>query len=121
MTDLRPAYFVVRRLAGREVAEIYWDYMPRESVRFLVYVVRLDQLPGGEALLRAPLDQLFRYYQILKACGKLPPRWQPPPRPQAAPAKPLIGHRESPRDVVQRTRLIDPDDEGAAVEEASDA
>lgn len=121
MSDLRPAYFVVRRLAGREVAEIYWDYMPSESVRFLVYVVRLDQLPGGEALLRAPLDQLHRYYQILKACGKLPPRWEPPPRKQGEPAKLLVGHRKSPRDIVQRTRLIDPDDEGAAEEETRDA
>lgn len=117
----RPAYFVVQRRYGREVPSIYWDELPRDPVRFLVYVVRLDQLPGGEALLRAPLDQLFRYYQILKAVGKLPPRWEPPPRPKGGPAKLLLGHHEkNQRDVVQRTRHIDPDDEGAAVEEASD-
>lgn len=120
MSDLRPAYFVVRRIYGREVPAIYWDELPREPVRFLVYIVRLDQLPGGEALLRAPLPQLWRYYQILKAVGKLPPRWEPPPRPKGKPAKLLVGHRESPRDVVQRTRQVDPDDEGAAVEEATD-
>lgn len=74
----RPAYFVVQRRYGEEVPAIYWDELPRDPVRFLVYIVRLDQLPGGEALLRAPLDQLFRYYQILKAVGKLPPRWEPP-------------------------------------------
>lgn len=104
----RPAYFCVRRLYGREVPEIYWDELPREPLRALVYIVRLDQLPNAEALLRAPLWQLFGVYQRLKAAGTLPPRWEPPPRKKGDPAKTLVGHRESPRDVVQRTRQVNP-------------
>lgn len=82
MSD-RPAYFVVRRLYGRETPEIYWDYLPRESLRALVYVVRLDQLPGAETLVRTPLHRLFSLYKRLKAIGQLPPRWEPPRRGKA--------------------------------------
>jgi hypothetical protein len=110
MTD-RPAYFCVRRLYGREVPEIYWDYLPRTPLRSLIYIVRLDQLPGADTLTRTPLQQLYTIYQRLKALGKLPPRWEPPAPKKGDPAKPLVGHRESPRDIVQRTRHIDPDDE----------
>jgi hypothetical protein len=79
----RPAYFVVQRLYGRDVPAIFWDELPREPLRALVYIVRLDQLPGAAALLRAPLDHLFLLYQRLKRLGKLPPRWEPPKKGKA--------------------------------------
>lgn len=110
MSDLRPAYFCVQRLYGREVPAIFWDELPREPLRALVYVVRLDQLPRADELLRAPIDQLFQFYQRLKSRGQLPPRWEPPPRKEAQKAKILVGHRESPSAVVQRTRMVHPDE-----------
>lgn len=121
MSELRPAYFVVRRTPhGREVPEIFWDELPRSPPRNLVYIVRLDQLPNADVLVSSSLHELFCHYQHLKASGKLPPRWKPPPRPKGEPAKSLVGHRENQRDVVQRTQHIDPGDEGAAVEEVVD-
>lgn len=78
MSELRPAYFVVRRTYhGREVPEIFWDELPRTPLRHLVYIVRLDQLPNAEVLVSSTLNQLFAHYQHLKASGKLPPRWVP--------------------------------------------
>ena len=74
----RAAYFVVSRSMGREVPAIFWDELPREPIRNLIYVVRLDQLPNAADLLRASLGQLFAVYQHLLKRGKLPPRWEPP-------------------------------------------
>lgn len=109
MSDLRPAYFVVRRRYGREVPEIYWDELPREPLRGLVYVVRLDQLPGAASLTGQPTTWLYRLFCQLRRQGKLPPRWVPPPPKQAGKAVIKFGHRESPRDVVQRSRQVYPD------------
>jgi hypothetical protein len=93
---IRPAYFVVQRInGGGEVPAIFWDELPRQPIRNLVYVQRLDLFPNGAALVNAPLSQLFEVYQFLKARGKLPPRWQPPPRKNyTGPAKLKPGHRE---------------------------
>jgi hypothetical protein len=92
----RPAYFVVQRInGGGEVPAIFWDELPGQPIRNLVYVQRLDLFPNGAALVNASLSQLFEVYKFLKARGKLPPRWQPPPRKTAAgPATAKAGHRE---------------------------
>lgn len=100
----RPCYFVV---AGR-VPMLYWDELPREPIRGLEYVVRLDQLPDGDRLAQTPLNQLYGTYRALRRRGTLPPRWEPPPLPKAAQAQLKIGHRESQAEVVRRTRQIDP-------------
>jgi hypothetical protein len=91
---MRPAYFVVvLDFFGRETPAIFWDEPPR-AIRRMVYIVRLDQFPNGERLVKASLPQLFAVYRALKARGKLPPRWQPPPRSTAGPAQRKAGHRE---------------------------
>jgi hypothetical protein len=95
MTTDRPAYFVVTRInGGGEVPAIFWDELPKAPIRNLVYVQRLDLFPNAAALVNAPLSQLFAVYEFLKARGKLPPRWQPPPRPKAASPTRKPGHRE---------------------------
>lgn len=81
--SLRPAYFVIRRLYGRETPEIYWDYLPRESLRAVVYITRLDQLPFAETLIRLPLERLYAMYCDAKVKGKLPPRWEPSKKDQS--------------------------------------
>ena len=91
----RRAYFTVALVNGREVPALWWDELPRAPIRHLRYVVRLDQLPNAEALLRAPLGHLYEVFCVLRRRGKLPPRWEPPPRPAAAPAKVYTGHRET--------------------------
>ncbi len=95
MTD-RAAYFVVAQVMGRSTPAIYWDELRRGGVPHLEYVTRLDALPNGKELLAAPLAQLFAVYQVLKKRGKLPPRWEPPPRKKADAegTKVLHGHRE---------------------------
>ena len=90
----RPAYFVVARRDGREVPAIYWDELPQQPIRNLVYLVRLDVLPNGPALVAAPLADLYAVFCHLRKRGKLPPRWEPPPRPKAEAAKVYQGHRE---------------------------
>jgi hypothetical protein len=76
---MRPAYFIVtRNVLGAEVPAIYWEELPRQPIRHLVYIQRLDLFPNGEDLCRASLGQLFDVYQMLKRRGKLPPRWEPP-------------------------------------------
>ena len=79
MTD-RAAYFVVARRMGQPTPMIFWDELPKAPIRGLEYVVRLDELPNGGALVRASLAQLFAVYQLLKKRGKLPPRWEPKPQ-----------------------------------------
>lgn len=91
---MRAAYFTVALVLGREVPAIWWDELPRAPIRDLVYVVRLDQLPHGEALCAAPLCDLYAVYCHLKKRGKLPPKWEPPPRPKAEAATAKAGHRE---------------------------
>lgn len=93
MTD-RPAYFVVALRLGRPTPMLFWDELPSTPIRGLEYVVRLDTFPNGAELVRASLAQLFAVYQVLKKRGKLPPRWEPPPRPKAEAAKVRTGHRE---------------------------
>jgi hypothetical protein len=93
VTD-RALFFVVSRLHGRPTPALYWDELPRAGVRNLDYIVRLDQLPNGPQLVAQSLAQLFAVYQHLKRRGKLPPRWEPPPRPKARPATRKPGHRE---------------------------
>jgi hypothetical protein len=74
---MRPAYFVVAlNNTGREAPAVYWDELPRGGIRRRVYVVRLDLMPGAEALCAAPLQQLFAIYLRLKRIGKLPPQWE---------------------------------------------
>lgn len=75
------------------------------------YILRLDEQPGAERLMRTDLTRLLKLYQWRKAKGTLPPQWSPPPPPKPA-AKPeiLIGHRESPADIVERTRAVHPQD-----------
>ena len=92
----RAAYFTVSRVMGREVPAIFWDELPRTPIPNLVYVTRLDQLPNGSLLIHRPLKDLYSVYQHLQRRGKLPPRWQPPPRQKAEAAKVLVGHREAP-------------------------
>lgn len=93
---MRPCYFVVTKGIAGEVPSKYWDELPRAPIRNLVYVVRLDLLPNGEDMCRAPLVDLFAaVYRHLKKRGKLPPRWEPPPRPkQEAGTKVRVGNRE---------------------------
>jgi hypothetical protein len=107
---MRPAYFVVQKTDLGLRPALYWDELPREPLRNLDYVVRLDQLPGGDVLVKQPLSQLFGVYLHMKRHGTLPPRWQPPKRPPAEPAKVRTGHRE----VHPRRHLPDlPYDPGA--------
>jgi hypothetical protein len=89
-----PAYFVVAKRHGVECVAIYHQELPRAPIRNLVYVVRLDTLPNGHDLVRASTGQLYAVYCRLRDRGKLPPRWEPPPKSQAAKAERLIGHRE---------------------------
>ena len=90
----RPAYFVVSLVDGREVPAIWWDELPRLPIRNLIYVVRPDVLPNGAALCAASLGQLYDVFCHLRKRGKLPPRWEPPPRPKAEAPKVYQGHRE---------------------------
>jgi hypothetical protein len=79
VTADRPAYFIVQRInGGGEVPAIYWDELPRAPLRNLIYIQRLDLFPNGAALVRASLNDLYAVYRMLKARGKLPPRWEPP-------------------------------------------
>jgi hypothetical protein len=75
--SMRPAYFVVQRFFGHAHPVIYWDELPRQPLRHLEYIVRLDQFPNGELLVETTLDQLMRLYTFMKARGTLPPRWDP--------------------------------------------
>lgn len=79
MVELRAAYFVVTLGSRNEdVPSIYWDELPpRNPIRRLVYVQRLDLFPNGEQLCNASLEQLLAAYQMLKKRGKLPPSWEP--------------------------------------------
>lgn len=110
MSD-RPAYFVVMRGERGTRTAIFWDELPREGVRNLEYVLRLDEQPDAERLLATPVDLLHRLYLHRKANGTLPPRWESPKKQTTAkPAEILLGHRESPRDVVERSRQVHPED-----------
>jgi hypothetical protein len=81
----RACFFVVARIMGKSTPMIFWDELPRAPIRNLEYVLRLDVLPNGVALVNASLKQLFATYSMLKARGKLPPKWEPPkPPPQQA-------------------------------------
>jgi hypothetical protein len=91
----RPAYFVVAKRHGQECPAVYYDELPRQPIRNLVFVVRLDQLPNGHDLVRASTGDLYAVYCRLRDRGKLPPRWEPPPKPKAAAAERLVGHREA--------------------------
>jgi hypothetical protein len=90
----RPAYFVVYRVLGREVPAIFWDELPKEPIRQLSYVVRLDLLPNAADLVDAPLWRLYAVFCHLRKAGKLPARWEPPPQAKDDGAKVLTGHRE---------------------------
>lgn len=90
----RPAYFVVQKFAGLERPAIYWDELPREPLRNLVYVVRLDQLPGATSLTGQPTTWLYRVFCHLRRKGMLPPRYEPPPRKTAEKPVAKAGHRE---------------------------
>lgn len=104
----RAAYFVVQRVnGGGEQPAIYWDALPAAPLRHLVYIVRLDEQPNGADLCAASLDQLFTVFKMLRARGKLPPRWEPPKQQKAGATTTKVGHRESQADVIQRTRHID--------------
>jgi hypothetical protein len=97
MADLAPqtaekriCFFVVERWQGGVIAKLYWDELPRNPIRNLEYVLRLDDQPNGAALVCAPLHQLYATYLTLKKRGTLPPRWQPPPpkKPPPSPSSP---------------------------------
>jgi hypothetical protein len=75
---MRPAYFVVRRTELGPTPEIIWDEMPKLTPRQLEYVVRLDELPGGDKLVQQPLSELYGVYLQMKQRNTLPPRWRPP-------------------------------------------
>ena len=78
----RPCYFVVALdHTGREQPSLYWEELPRTPIRRMTYVLRLDEQPNGERMVRTPLADLFSVYQHLKRRGKLPPRWEPPKPP----------------------------------------
>jgi hypothetical protein len=78
----RPAYFVIQHVMGRSEPAIYWDDLPRQPLRNLEYVVRLDTL--SPVLATMPLADLFAVYLRLKKQGKLPPRWDPKKKPAEA-------------------------------------
>jgi hypothetical protein len=99
----RPAYFIVQKTDLGLRPTIFWDEMPRERPRGIEYVVRLDELPGGDKLVERPLSELFGVYLQMKRRGNLPPQWQPPKRPPAPEEKRLLGHRE----VHPRRHLLD--------------
>ena len=83
---LRPCFFTVQVILGREVPLIYWDELPRTPIRNLVYVVRLDEMPHAERLCNSSLSQLYAVYRHLKQRGQLPPRWEPPkPKKETSP------------------------------------
>ncbi len=89
-------YFVVAKRHGVEHAMIYHEELPTKPIRNLVYIVRLDTLPNGHDMVRASTNQLYLVYCHLRNRGKLPPRWEPPPKPKADnKAELLIGHRET--------------------------
>jgi hypothetical protein len=78
----RACFFVVALdFFGREQPAIYWEELPRQPIRRMVYVQRLDLFPNAADLVNAPLERLFAIYQRLKRAGKLPPRWEPPKPP----------------------------------------
>ena len=92
---MRPAYFVVSLLNGRETPAIYWDELPRAPIPRLVYVLRLDQQPNAKALCEANLAKLYAVFCHMRKRGKLPPKYEPPPRKaENGPAKLKEGHRE---------------------------
>jgi hypothetical protein len=78
MREERACYFVVAKIMGRSTPMIFWDELPKAPIRHLEYVLRLDVLPTGVALVNASLKQLFATYLALKMRGELPPRWEPP-------------------------------------------
>lgn len=88
----RPCYFVVAKVNDLEVAALYWDELPMHPIRKRLYVVRLDQL--NPKLCEAQLADLYTVFCHLRKRGKLPPGWEPPPRPKSERAKHLLGHRE---------------------------
>jgi hypothetical protein len=102
----RAVYFTVVTYNGREQAAKYWGELPRSPIRNLVYVLRLDQLPGGDKMALAPLDQLYRTFCAMRERGNLPPRWQPPPKPPAEKPTARMGHREN----IIRAANTTPDD-----------
>ena len=94
----RACYFTVERHMGKERPQLYWDELPRAPIRNLVYVLRLDTLPNGERMTRAQLSALYAVFCRLREQGKLPPRWEPPPRPKAGGTTVRTGERfEHPR------------------------
>jgi hypothetical protein len=90
---------------------LYWDELPSTLPFQVEYILRLDTQPGAERLMAMDLTRLLRLYQHRKRNGTLPPRWQPPPRQQAkSETKTKIGHRESQRAVIERSRAVHPED-----------
>jgi hypothetical protein len=87
-------YFVIAKRHGVEHAALFHDELPRQPIRNLVYVLRLDQLPNSHDLVCASTGQLYAVYCRLRDRGKLPPRWEPPPKPKAAKPERLEGYRE---------------------------
>lgn len=78
MITERACFFVVAKVMGKSAPMIFWDELPKAPIRNLEYVLRLDVLPTGVALVNASLKQLFATYLALKMRGELPPRWEPP-------------------------------------------
>lgn len=108
-----PTYFAVVRLNGVETPCLYYDYLPAGLANDpqLVYLLRLDTLPLASRWTSLDNRELMAAFQRLRAANRLPPRWSPPPRPKGDAAKVLHGHHEStPREVIQRTRQVHPDD-----------
>jgi hypothetical protein len=70
---VRPAYFVIVNRNGRECPAVYWDELPRGTIRNRIYVLRLDTLPNAEEILAKPVTELYAMYQRLARRGKLPP------------------------------------------------
>jgi hypothetical protein len=68
-------YFGVVRWNGGDSPRRFHDEVPRELLRKqspLVYCTRLDNLPNGDAMINAPLDELMRVYTYLRDRDKLP-------------------------------------------------
>lgn len=80
-----PVTFVIeRRHGGPESGCIIYGPLPKRltGAPALVWAIRLDKLPNGEAMRQMPIAYLVEQYQQQRAAGTLPPSnlIDPPPK-----------------------------------------
>ena len=90
---MRPTYFLVYKVDGREVPALYWDEVWKQP-RNTIYIVRLDTLPGGREMAREPIWKLYETFCQLRKRNELPPQWQPPPKQKSGETTIQLGNRE---------------------------